>query len=135
MGKHGDKKTLIISRPVDIVYFKMHELAIAQAILDKAQQQAEVHRAHRVLAIRLQVGELSTAMPEALIFSFEIISKDTCAQNAELKIIRVPWRIRCSSCRKEYRVHDGLALCPECNNAGGETISGKELTITEMEVE
>jgi len=113
----------------------MHELAMAQAILDKAQQQAEVHRAHRVLAIRLQIGELSTAMPDALIFSFEVISKNTCAQDAKLDIIRVPWRIRCSSCQKEYQVHDRLALCPECNNAGGETISGKELTITEMEVE
>jgi len=135
LPRHGDKKTLVISRPVAILFFDMHELAMAQAILDKAQQQAEVHRAHRVLAIRLQIGELSTAMPDALIFSFEVISKNTCAQDAKLDIIRVPWRIRCSSCQKEYQVHDRLALCPECNNAGGETISGKELTITEMEVE
>jgi hydrogenase nickel incorporation protein HypA/HybF len=118
-----------------ILSFKMHELAMAQAILDEAQQQVEAHRAHKVLVIRLQVGELSTAMPEALTFSFEVISKDTCAQDAKLDITRVPWRIRCSSCHKEYRVHDCLALCPECNSAGGETISGKELMITEMEVE
>jgi hydrogenase nickel incorporation protein HypA/HybF len=120
---------------VVILSFEMHELAIAQAILDEAQQQAEAHRAHRVLAIRLQVGELSTAMPEALTFSFEVISKDTCAQDAKLDITRVPWRIRCSSCRKEYRVRDRLPLCPECNSAGGETVSGKELMIMEMEIE
>jgi len=117
------------------MFLDMHELAMAQAILDEAQQQVEAHRAHKVLVICLQVGELSTAVPEALTFSFEIISKDTCAQNAKLDITRVPWRIRCNSCHKEYRVHDRLALCPECNSAGGETISGKELMITEMEIE
>jgi len=117
------------------MFFDMHELTMAQAILDEAQQQVEAHRAHKVLAIRLQVGELSTAMPEALTFSFEVISKNTCAQDARLDITRVPWRIRCSSCQKEYRVHDRLALCPECNSAGGETIAGKELMITEMEIE
>jgi len=113
----------------------MHELTMAQAILDEARQQVKAHKAYTVLAIHLQVGELSTAVPEALTFSFEIISQDTCAQGAKLEITRVPWRIRCRSCRKEYRVHDRLAICPECNSAGGETISGKELMITEMEIE
>ena len=108
---------------------------MAQAILDEARQQVKAHEAYRVLSIRLQIGELSTAEPDALTFSFEIISRDTCAQGAKLDITRVPWRIRCRSCRKEYRVHDRLVQCPECNSAGGETISGKELMITEMEVE
>ncbi len=95
----------------------------------------KANKAHKVLVIRLQIGELSTAMPEALTFSFEIISKDTCAQGAKLDIARVPWRIRCNFCHKEYRVQDHLALCPECNSVGGETISGKELLIMEMEIE
>lgn len=113
----------------------MHELSLAQAILETAEQQAVSHGASRVLAIRLRIGELSAVVAEALTFSFGIVAQGTRADGAEMQVEHVPWTVRCSGCSAEYRVQDGLPACPACHAQGGETLTGRELQIVEMDIE
>ena len=113
----------------------MHELSLAQAILETAQQQAAAHGASRVLAIRLRIGELSAVVDEALSFCFGIVAQGTQADGADVRIEHVPWTVRCQRCSAEYRVHDGLPACPDCHATGGETLTGRELQIVEMDIE
>lgn len=113
----------------------VHELSIAQSVLDTIVDQAREHRAGRVTAIRLRVGELTAIVEEALTFSFEILARDTCAAGALLSVETIPWQVRCPDCTHEYRVVDGMPTCPRCHRVGGETITGRELQIVEMDVE
>ncbi len=113
----------------------MHELSIAQSILDTVLEQAAEHGATRVTRVHLRIGRLTAIVQEALEMGFEALARDTVAQGARLTVDSVPWRTRCSSCTHEYRVDDDLPTCPRCGHLGGETIAGRELQIVEMDVE
>ena len=113
----------------------MHELSIAQSILDTVVAEATEHRAQRVVNIRLRIGELTAIVRDALTFSFEVIAKDTCAEGAVLDIEHIPWQLRCSGCQHAYVVQRDNLACPLCGATGGETIAGRELQILEMDVE
>lgn len=113
----------------------MHELSIAQSIVDTVVSQAEEHQAARVLCVRLRIGELSAIVEDSLAFSFEMVARDTRAEGARLEIETVPWQVRCTECRIIYRVSDAIPNCPACKHVGGETVSGRELQIVEMDVE
>ena len=112
----------------------MHELSIAQSILDTVVAEAEANDATRIVRIHLRIGQLTAIVEEALTFSFEVISKDTCAHGAHLETEFIAWKVRCTDCGHEYPVVEGIPLCPQCNHAGGETIAGRELQIVEMDV-
>ncbi len=113
----------------------VHELSLAQAILQTVQQQAASRGASRVLSIRLRVGELSAVVDEALTFSLGIIGQGTAAEGCAVTIEHVPWVVRCTGCGVEYRVEGGLPACPGCQALGGVTVTGRELQIVEMDIE
>lgn len=113
----------------------VHELSLAQSILGEALQQASLHGAERIVSIRLRIGELSAVVPDALTFSFSIVAEGTVAQDAQILIDHVPWCVRCLQCKTEYHVCEGLPSCPTCRTQGGDTVSGRELQIMEMDVE
>jgi hydrogenase nickel incorporation protein HypA/HybF len=113
----------------------VHELALAQSILELVEQQATANNACRVESILLHIGELTAVVADSLTFSFEIVAKGTRAENACVEIVTVPWRMRCGSCQHEYRVEQRSIACPKCGALGGETISGRELQLVEMQVE
>jgi len=113
----------------------VHELSIAQSILDTVVAEAEQHQVERVLSVRLRIGELTAIVRDALTFSFEIIAKDTCAEGAVLDIEHVPWQVRCGGCQLAYAVQRNELACPRCGASGGETIAGRELQILEIDVE
>lgn len=113
----------------------VHELSIAQSILDTVNQQAALNSAARVVSIHLRIGELTAIVHDALTFSFEIVAQGTCAQGAVLEIEQVPWQIRCAGCALEFHVQGANLSCPNCQHMGGETITGRELQIVEMNVE
>ena len=113
----------------------VHELSIAQAVLDQVTAEAVAHGASRIVVIRLEIGELAAVVPEALDFSFGMIARGTAAEGARIEIAAVPWRVRCRGCGAEYRVEVELPICPTCGAAGGDTLSGKELRIMELDIE
>lgn len=65
----------------------MHELGIAQAIVDIA---AESSGGARVLRVVVEVGKLAAVLPDALRFSFDVASEGTLVEGAALEIIERP---------------------------------------------
>jgi hydrogenase nickel incorporation protein HypA/HybF len=70
----------------------MHEMSIAQSILEVVQQYARDNghtgdvNVPRVRSVRLKVGEMAGVAPESLQFCFEVASEGTVARGAELLI-------------------------------------------------
>lgn len=113
----------------------MHELAIAQEILDRAQAVSERSGGGRVLKIGLRIGEISGVEPDALAFGIEALSKDTPMAGLALEIERPSRRQRCTACATEF-VPEGFAVtCPACGNPASECIAGNELDVTFIELE
>ncbi|MBO4400877.1 MAG: hydrogenase maturation nickel metallochaperone HypA [Selenomonadaceae bacterium] len=112
----------------------MHEAALAENILQIAQETAAASHAHKISAIGLKLGEMSGVEVEALNFSFDVLKKNTPAAEAELKITRVPIRAKCNKCGKTFTVAHYNFFCPECD---GILIlqSGRELLVEFVDCE
>ena len=112
----------------------MHELAIAQSLLEIVEQEARPYGGARVTRILLRIGKLSTVVPAALRFAFEAITRGGIAEGAVLEIEEVPLRIRCHQCEEVCTVDDPFMVCPRCGGSDVEMVSGRELEIRSMEI-
>ncbi len=113
----------------------MHEMGIAQSILDIVKQEMVRHGATKVSAIRLVIGEFTAVVPHSLTFCFEIMTKDTPFEGVKLEIELAPLTGRCIDCGEEFGVKEYRFICPKCGSREIETIAGKELFVKEIEVQ
>src|SRR5579859_3886679 len=114
----------------------MHELAIAQSIVEAVETRAVECNAARVKSVRLKIGEASGIVGDSLTFSFELLIAEIPAlTGARLLIDSVPHRARCRHCETEFAVINYVALCPTCQEWSAEIVSGTELQVVEMEIE
>jgi hydrogenase nickel incorporation protein HypA/HybF len=113
----------------------MHELSVAQGLLEIIEQEARPYPGARVTRVLVRIGKLSAVVPDALRFAFEAITRGGIAEGALLEIEEVPLRIRCRQCAEEFAVDDPFMLCPRCEGIDVEMVSGRELEIQSMEIE
>ena len=112
----------------------MHELSIAQAIVEQVEQIAREHTG-RILCVTVSVGQLSGVDGEALEFAFPLAAEGTPAAGAKLIIEPVPARALCRSCGREF-VPDFLAwVCEHCGASGVEVKGGRDLLIKSVEID
>ena len=113
----------------------MHELAIAESLLAIVTEEARRHELERVHVIRLQIGVLAGIVPEALTFSFEMLSQDTVASGAVLEIETPPVVAHCLECDLRFDVVNEVFLCPRCGRPDLKLVSGRELSLVNIEGE
>jgi hydrogenase nickel incorporation protein HypA/HybF len=108
----------------------MHELAIAENIVQAVQTQTGDRT---VRSVRLQVGQLSGVLTDALTFSFELATSGTPLEGAQLVIDEPGGRLHCRTCGHDVGRSDLLLLC-ECGSADVEVTAGRELALLSVEV-
>jgi hydrogenase nickel incorporation protein HypA/HybF len=109
----------------------MHELSIAQAIVDVAARHAGGRRVERV---QVRIGHLRQVVPSALAFSFELCAHGTAVDGAELEIEHVPIGAVCRSCGADSEL-DGFPLaCPACGGMAVDVVRGEELQVESLEL-
>jgi len=114
---------------------QMHELGVAESIVNIALTKAGEAQASKVIKINLVVGELSGFVPDCIQFYFDSLSKDTIAQGATLHFESVPAELRCRDCATVFQPQDTAWTCPKCAGRSIEIFKGRELYIESMEVE
>ena len=112
----------------------MHEMALIESVVEIAQEEALKHGARRIVRLRLNIGELSSAEPDALTFCFDAVTQGTIAQGAELEICRVPGRGWCLNCATDIAMSQRFGTCPTCGSQQIQVIGGDDLKIKDMEV-
>ncbi|GBG56864.1 putative hydrogenase nickel incorporation protein HypA [Sporomusaceae bacterium FL31] len=113
----------------------MHEMAIAQSILDIVLQTAADHGATRVNTIKLLIGEMTQIVPQSLEFGFTTLAAGTIAQHASLQIKIVPAQGKCNQCGYQFHIQCFMFSCPDCHSISIEILSGRELLVDALEVE
>lgn len=92
----------------------MHEAALAEGIIKIALDVAAENNSKKISAVGLKIGDMSGVEIEALKLSFKVLTKNTVAEDAELKINRVPISAKCNKCGKIFTVSHYNFFCPEC---------------------
>lgn len=114
----------------------MHELSLVESILQIIDEYAHREGFARVTALRLCCGKLSSVVPQALSFAFEIQSKGTRAEGAALELQVLPAAIHCLDCAKDVEVDRFEARCPQCLGYEVLLVKGtEELKLIELDVE
>jgi hydrogenase nickel incorporation protein HypA/HybF len=111
----------------------MHEVSIMEEAVRMAVEAAKSSDASRVLRLRLRVGTLSGAVPEAMRFAFDVVCRDTIAEGASLEIETVSAACWCATCGREFECADFVNECPHCHNLSGDLRRGRELEIGSVE--
>jgi hydrogenase nickel incorporation protein HypA/HybF len=113
----------------------MHELGIANSILEAVRSELTRYPGERPTKVGVRIGELSAVDEETLRFCFEAITHDTDLHELQLEIEQCPHRQRCSGCGCEFLVRDYDHRCPRCAVTEGQCIGGEELDLAYLEVE
>jgi len=113
----------------------VHEMSIAQSILDLAREEARSHGLSRIISIRLKIGEMSGVVPASLLFCWDLLTQDGPAAGSRLEIDAVPLRARCPECGEEFAVEEYVFQCPACGSIRVEISQGRELTLSSIEAE
>lgn len=113
----------------------MHELSLAQSVIEIIQAAAAREAFSRVRRVWLEVGQLSCVEPEAMRAGFAAVARDTPAEGAVLELISIPARGRCPACGAVSALAAREDACPHCGGYGLRPIAGTELRLRELEVE
>ena len=112
----------------------MHEMALAEGILQICESHAARAGATRVTAIWIEIGELSHVDPDALAFAFTAVAQGTLADDARLEIDRTPGHAWCHTCGKTVALRSLIDPCPDCGGFQLQVSGGEEMRVKEMEV-
>ncbi len=113
----------------------MHELSLAQRIVEIVHESVGKHPPQTVRTIFLDVGELANVHLESLTFAFEALVEGTDLQTASLKITTVSVEILCRSCGMISVVDRFAFECTHCQSTSLDIRRGQELNITSIEIE
>lgn len=113
----------------------MHEVSIMTEAVRMAVESAQAAGARRIAGLRLRVGKLSGAVPEAMTFAWDVVRQNTLAADATLAIESVAAACWCAKCEAEFESKDFLGECPRCHEPSGDLRRGHELEIASVELE
>ena len=112
----------------------MHELSIAQSLVEELERAARHEGASAVTRVAITVGRLSGVEPEALRMAFPLAAEGTPVEGAELDMEMVPARVHCPQCGDDTAPPYPFMACGTCGSSDIEVISGRELLIQSAEL-
>ncbi len=112
----------------------MHELSIAENIIEIVVEAAAKENASAVSRIILDIGRLSGIEKDALQFAMNVVIKGTIAEHAEIILNDIVGRAHCAGCGQDSVINDFFELCPHCNSHELEILSGKEMKVSKIDV-
>jgi hydrogenase nickel incorporation protein HypA/HybF len=112
----------------------MHELSIAQGIVDIIGQYVPEAQVADVRLVKVRVGQMAGVVPDSLDFCFGAIIDGTPLRQARLHIEETPVRSQCAACGEVFAVEDVAFVCPVCGSGDVSVISGTELQVVEIEL-
>ncbi len=113
----------------------MHEVSLVESVVALVEDERRKQGFSRVRTIRLRVGALGHAEPEALRFCFDAVASGTVAAGARLEIETVPGAGWCLGCHRTVPLEERFSTCPICGDADVQMTAGDELRLAELEVE
>lgn len=112
----------------------MHEMSVAQSIIEAIQEQAKKTGAKPIRAL-ISCGQFNTLNDEAMQFAFEAISDGTDCHGMLLQIKHIPLRAKCQSCQEVFVFDIYSPHCPKCKAEHFDFEPDAPLLLEEIEFE
>ena len=120
----------------------MHELSMAQGIINAVLETAQQNNATEVNEITVEVGRLAMINPEQLEFILGVLVDNTILEDAKIIFEEIPAEIDCFDCKfhGEAILDDSdhyapLVKCPKCDSLGVDVINGKDIIVKNIVIE
>ena len=120
----------------------MHELAMAQSIINSVIETAEENEATEVNEVIIEIGKLVLINPEQLSFLLDVLTENTIADNAKFEINEMPVEIECSNCNFHGNANTDdldhyapIIECPKCENKAIKILNGKDCIVKNIIIE
>ena len=113
----------------------MHELSIAESILDAVRSELLLHPGARPTRIGLRIGQMAAIDVDSLTFCFEAIVAGTEWESLTLDAKICPAKRLCVDCGIEFAVVDYNAVCSACGSDHTIPTGGDELDFDYLEIE
>lgn len=113
----------------------MHELGIVVRVIEQVEKVALEQNVKSVTALTLEVGEVSSIVPELFRDCFEWSKKRTeLLKDCSLNLIILEGISYCNACNETYKTTEYAKKCPHCGSYDTYLITGNEINIKNIEV-
>ena len=116
----------------------MHEMSYVRPLVETVLEECARNNVQKVRAVNLSIGEMLDMVEEYIPGLVRFLGKGTPIEEAEVRIRRVPFYVRCVDCGDIFKidVHDEATWnCPRCGaHKRYRVFSGRELRIDSIEV-
>lgn len=112
----------------------MHELGICDALLKMVDDIVKKEEADGVSRVTLEVGLLSGVVPRYLTDCWQAVIDGTAYADTELIVEPIPGTALCIDCGAEFEADLNKLVCPDCGGKKLTPLSGRDLTIKEIEI-
>jgi hydrogenase nickel incorporation protein HypA/HybF len=113
----------------------MHEMSLAEGILQIVEDTAAQQGFRRVTEVRLEIGALSGVEVDALSFCLDVVLKGSVADGARVELERLPGQGYCLGCGETVRVSALYDPCPKCGSYQVQATGGTEMRVKDLLVE
>jgi hydrogenase nickel incorporation protein HypA/HybF len=113
----------------------MHEMSLAESVLQIIEDAASKQGYTRVKTVWLEIGQLACVEQESLRFCFDEVMRDSIAHQARLEITEIAGQGRCAKCSIEMPISALYEACPNCGSYEIHVTGGDEMRVRELEVE
>lgn len=112
----------------------MHELGIVMQVIRQVEQVAQENHVSRVLKLNMEVGEVSSIVPELFTDCFDWAKKKTqYLQEAQLEMVILEGISYCQDCKQTYKTTTYAKKCPHCGSERTYLVTGNEVNIRDIE--
>jgi hydrogenase nickel incorporation protein HypA/HybF len=112
----------------------MHEMAVAESILQTIFQYADSMKAKPIRAV-ISCGQFNALNDEAMQFAFEAAAEGTAAEGMKLDIKHIPLRARCKACQAVFDFDIYNPACRSCESMEFEFEPDAPLLLEDIEFE
>lgn len=113
----------------------MHELGVVFSVIKTVDKIAIENEMESVASVTLELGEVSTVIPEYLhdCWKWAVEKRSQKMKEAKLKIEKIDAITFCEDCKETYPTVEYGKKCPHCGSEHTYLLQGNEFNIKEIE--
>lgn len=113
----------------------MHELGVVLHIIDTVEDIAKKNKASHISAVTLEIGEVSTIIPELFTDCWKwAIKKNSYLKDSKLNLKGRKAITHCENCGKDFPTTVFEKICPYCNSEKTYLLTGNEFNIVDIAI-